>query len=109
MDFNEYQRKATVTTAKFDRMKEELTCWSLCLCGEAGELANIVKKVVWHGHKMDIAKFEEELGDILWYLAATATCLGIDLDDVAAKNLAKLQQRYPNGFDVERSKNRVSK
>jgi NTP pyrophosphatase (non-canonical NTP hydrolase) len=38
------------------------------------------------------------LGDVLWYLADIATARGLNLADVAAGNLEKLQHRYPNGF-----------
>ena len=54
----------------------------------------------------DKEKIKEELGDVLWYIASMCHCLGMDLKDVAAKNVEKLMIRYPNGFDTERSKNR---
>ena len=47
-----------------------------------------------------------EGGDCLWYLAELATGLGISLDEMAARNNAKLRVRYPDGFDAERSINR---
>jgi NTP pyrophosphatase (non-canonical NTP hydrolase) len=79
---------------------------AMCIAGEAGELANIVKKVLWHGHDFDTDKMVDELGDILWYLATTAHGLGYDLDTIAERNIQKLKQRYPDGFSEERSKNR---
>jgi len=109
MTLNDYQKKASATAKSFDNVREELVCWSLCLCGEAGELANIVKKITWHGYDLDVAKIKDELGDALWYLAKAASCVGIDLDDVAMDNLEKLSLRYPQGFDTERSRNRGSK
>lgn len=52
---------------------------------------------------------EEELGDVMWYIATTAAGAGISLDDVMDHNIAKLCQRYPDGFDAERSIHRDEK
>ena len=49
---------------------------------------------------------KEELGDVLWYVAITATAVGATLDDVMSANVLKLLKRYPNGFEIERSVNR---
>ena len=48
----------------------------------------------------------KELGDVLWYVAVTADAYGLDLDDIAEANIAKLKARYPEGFDTARSRNR---
>lgn len=61
------------------------------------------KKVEFQGHAFDPVKLVDELGDVLWYIAQTATGLNITLEDVAQHNVEKLKKRYPNGFDVERS------
>ena len=45
----------------------------------------------------------KELGDVLWYVAETATALSMTLDEVAARNIAKLKMRYPDGFSAEKS------
>lgn len=79
---------------------------ALGLCGEAGEVANEVKKVLDHGHPFNLNKLRDELGDVLWYLAELSSALGIPLSDVSAYNLVKLKQRYPNGFSVTASVNR---
>lgn len=71
---------------------------TLGLCGEAGEVAEIVKKRYLHGRPMDVAKLAEELGDVLWYVAGVASSYGIELSDVAEFNIDKLKQRYPDGF-----------
>ena len=49
----------------------------------------------------------KELGDICWYLAETATALGLSLEDIMAANIEKLRKRYPDGFDAERSVHRA--
>ncbi len=67
------------------------------LCGEAGEVMEILKRVV-RDHDMKITDdakiaLQKELGDVLWYLSQLCTELGLSLDDVAEKNIEKLQKR----------------
>lgn len=83
-----------------------LAVYSLGLAGEAGETVDLLKKYLGHGHELDRLKVQKELGDVLWYLAAIATVLGIDLDHVAHVNVEKLKARYPEGFSHEASRNR---
>lgn len=106
MDLNEYQKQCLRTYRNEEDIRVVLTKGSLCIAGEAGELANAVKKMLWHGHEVDIPKVEDELGDLMWYIATTARGLGIDLEHVAVKNIEKLKQRYPDGFKEEDSINR---
>lgn len=68
---------------------------TLGLAGEAGEIANKVKKVIRDGRSTD--GIADELGDVLWYLAAVANELGADLGDIADANLAKLASRAKRG------------
>jgi len=77
------------------------------LSSEGGEVAEHVKHVRFHGKALDKDHLIKELGDALWYIAETATGLNITLEEVATRNVAKLQARYPEGhFTVERSENR---
>ena len=76
------------------------------LASEVGELINIIKKVRYHGHTVSSSVIREELGDILWYLAETCTLYGPTLSGIAEDNIAKLRERYPNGFSSKRSINR---
>ena len=76
------------------------------LCGESGEVIDIVKKHLAQGHELDRDKLIKELGDVAWYLAETTTALDVDLEEVLAGNIAKLKARYPEGFSAERSINR---
>ncbi len=106
MTINEYQTLAMRTA------EEKGRTWSnvaLGLCGESGEVADLVKKYLHQGHPMDLAKFMEELGDVAWYLALGATVLGVPLETVLQANIDKLLGRYPDGFDPERSMNREEK
>lgn len=49
----------------------------------------------------------KELGYVLWYLSQLARLAGLDLSEIAQKNIEKLENRYPNGFSEEASKNRM--
>lgn len=87
-----------------DAPHSDLACAALGLTGEAGEFADLIKKVAYHGHALDKVKAAKELGDVLWYLALAANRLGFGLDAIGAMNIAKLRERYPEGFTVEASK-----
>ncbi len=85
-----------------------MLAWNaLGLAGEAGEVADLVKKDVFHRHGLDVGKIKKELGDCLWYIAALCSRLDLDLNEVMADNIAKLEARYPGGFSTRDSINRV--
>jgi NTP pyrophosphatase (non-canonical NTP hydrolase) len=79
---------------------------ALGLAGEAGEIADHVKKVVFHGHKLDVEYLLKECGDEFWYLAYAAHALKVKLSKIPGMNIEKLKKRYPEGFDENRSINR---
>ena len=106
MTINEYQKLAMTTLNPALSEKDVLINGVMGLCGESGEAIDIVKKWLAQGHELDREKLAKELGDICWYLAETATALGLSLEDIMAANLEKLRKRYPEGFDAERSVNR---
>ena len=96
MNFNEYQNLA-LSTAIYPRRYETIYP-ALGLCGEAGEVAEKIKKSIRDGLPYEqMNSFREdmtkELGDVLWYVAALASDLNISLDDVAEKNVQKLASR----------------
>ena len=103
MTVNEYQQLAMTTLNPSLDRKDVLINGVMGLCGESGEAIDIVKKWLAQGHDLDTEKLAKELGDIAWYLAETATALGLDLEDVFAANIEKLKKRYPEGFDSRRS------
>lgn len=70
------------------------------LTGEAGEVADLVKKGIFHKKGINIDHLKKELGDVLWYIAMICYSLGILLDDVMQTNVDKLIARYPDGFDT---------
>jgi len=76
------------------------------LCGESGEVIDIVKKWLAQGHELNREQLIKELGDVAWYLAEAATALDVPLEDILQANIEKLKKRYPEGFDIERSTSR---
>lgn len=106
LTMNKYQELANRTAGAGVDGERRLIIAALGLAGEAGEFANMVKKLTAHGHDISVEVLSEELGDILWYLAEAATACDVKLDDLAAQNVEKLRARYPDGFSQERSRNR---
>ena len=106
MTINEYQRLAMTTLNRDLNNDQVLLNGVMGLCGESGEVIDIVKKHISQGHPLYKEKLIEELGDVAWYLAETAYALGVDLEEVLTKNINKLKERYPEGFSIEKSINR---
>lgn len=83
---------------------------SLGLSGEVGEVNDIIKKYMYHGHKLDDNMKEKiilELGDVCWYVALMAWAIDkTKFEDVLNKNIAKLEKRYHGEFSTEKSVNR---
>jgi len=100
MNFREYQKKAS-KTAIYPDVGKNFIYPTLGLAGEAGEIAEKVKKILRdEGGELTLEKKEElkkELGDILWYVAQLSTELGLDLSEVVATNLEKLASRQKRG------------
>lgn len=107
MTINEYQKLAMATLNPELDKKNVLINGVMGLCGESGEAIDIVKKWLAQGHELDREKLAKELGDICWYLAETATALDLSLEEIMEGNIEKLRQRYPDGFDAERSIHRI--
>ncbi len=107
MGINEYQELAMTTLNPELNRKDVLINSVMGLCGESGEAIDIVKKWLAQGHELDKEHLAKELGDIAWYLAEAATALDMKLEDILQANIEKLKKRYPEGFDTERSKQRL--
>lgn len=106
MTINDYQSLAQRTSnnslSDYDKIRSG--CYGLC--GESGECIDLLKKHEFQGHELNTEKLIDELGDVLWYIAQTASGLAISMDDIAQRNIAKLRARYPEGFDSQKSINR---
>lgn len=100
LTFNEYQQR-TGDTARYPDAGQNPIYPTLGLAGEAGEVAEKVKKVLRdQAGQFDadaVAAIKKELGDVLWYVARLAAELDLDLGDIAAANLAKLASRQERG------------
>ena len=96
MDFSEYQAQSR-TTALYPDLGHNTVYPTLGLVGEAGEVAEKMKKIIRDkGGVIDEAakiELQKELGDVLWYLAQLSVELGLQLDDVACMNIEKLKSR----------------
>jgi len=103
---DEYQQLTLTTKANDLDDKTALATWALGVAGEAGEVADLIKKVIGHNHPLDKEKVAKELGDVLWYVSVMANQLGFTLSEIALRNINKLKDRYPNGFSTEQSLNR---
>lgn len=101
----EYQRDVLRTTSKTST-KDMLINGVMGLTGESGEVADMIKKYMFQGHPLSQDDLIEELGDVCYYIALIAEAAGSDINEVLRVNMVKRQDRYPHGFDAERSKNR---
>ena len=99
MEISDYQTRSR-STAAYPR-DVALAYPALGLAGEAGEVADHIKKVFRDdAGVVDPERREriaDELGDVLWYIAQLATELDLELEDIAAGNLAKLASRAKRG------------
>ena len=90
---------------------ERLLTAGVGINAEGGEFLEIIKKMVFQGKPWDDHNREHliiELGDIMWYVAQACMALEVSFDDVVARNVTKLEKRYPGGaFDVYYSENRA--
>ena len=108
MTINEYQTAALRTAQTEELTHIELVMnAALGLCGESGEVADLVKKHRFQGHDLDFEHIAKELGDVAWYLAVGAYAIGFDLESIFRMNKEKLEARYPDGFSTDRSLHRA--
>ena len=98
--FAAYQSDAEATAkGNHETEKGALCNWAMGLAGEAGEVVDELKKVLFHDKPRDLEQLKKELGDVLWYVAACCMSLGISLEDVAKANIQKLRHRHgADGF-----------
>ncbi len=106
LTLNQYQKLAQRTAGAGRNGERRQIIAALGLAGEAGEFANIIKKLTAHGHTISKTEMSDELGDVLWYLSEAATACNLDLNQIAQMNISKLKERYPEGFSEEKSINR---
>lgn len=113
-EFDPYQLETARTDSDYSHISPKDVAklvHALGVTGEAGELADYIKKCIAHGHtdspEKVRAKITKEAGDILWYLARILSDFGIKMSDAATDNVIKLRIRYPEGFNPKDSEARV--
>lgn len=99
MDLNAYQKGALFTAQYGTKTERGLIYTVLGLAGEAGEVANKMKKVLRGDYGLDQLRevLAHELGDVLWYVATVAHELGYTLEEIGEMNLDKLRARNVRG------------
>ncbi len=100
MNLSDYQEKAA-TTALYPNVGNNPYYAALGLAGEAGEVANTVKKIMRDNDGVVDETFQKEvqkeLGDVLWYVACVASEMKLNLNDIAQANIEKLASRKERG------------
>ncbi|TCS37460.1 MazG-like nucleotide pyrophosphohydrolase family protein [Paucimonas lemoignei] len=112
MDLITYQNNALRTEKKLPTPVERLVHASLGLATESGEMTTEVKRMAIYSKPLDEdrrAHLAEEIGDVMWYLAIAADALGMQLADIAAANISKLQQRFPDAYSDHAAEARADK
>lgn len=90
-------------------IEAKLTNGGLGVAGEAGEVADLIKKILFHvpaGSYPTIPevmrqKLIHEIGDVHWYLEFLAATLGVSTQEILEANVAKLKARHPNGWTAQ--------
>ena len=98
MTLQEFQEAASRTRNAKLSERDQLLDAAAGLAEEGGEVLSHVRKHAFQGKPPDKKELTIELGDALWCLAMTATCLGLSLEEIAATNQAKLRARFPEGY-----------
>ena len=98
MNLSDYQSATARTLNPSLNRDDRLLDAAAGMAEEAGEILGQVRKHRFQQRELDRDRLVAELGDALWCLAAAAGALGVGLDEVAERNLAKLRARYPDGF-----------
>lgn len=106
MNMNEYQELAARTINLALTPQQVLHHALFEMSSEMGEISGIYQKEL-QGHEIDKQHLKKEIGDLLWGVAELCTVNGIKMSEIAEMNIDKLLDRYPDGFDEERSKHRA--
>ncbi|MFC2143404.1 nucleoside triphosphate pyrophosphohydrolase family protein [Candidatus Aenigmatarchaeota archaeon] len=86
--------------------KERLLHAGIGIATEAGEMLDALKKSLFYNQQLDKINIEEELGDLMWYIALACDSLNVSLENIMERNIEKLKARYPEKFTSDDAKNR---
>lgn len=95
--YREQRKRSEIWTGSAD---EKVCMLCMGLAGESGEIVDYFKKMLFHKHPFNKEKLIKELGDMMWYFVGLLDFFKIDIEDVFEKNIAKLNKRYPNGWNT---------
>lgn len=102
MTFKEYQQLARRTQNALlnQRDQAEHALWGMA--SEIGEICGLHQKT-HQGHRLDRAEVKKEVGDLMWFVCEYLDVMGYTLEEVCEANIAKLRERYPQGFSAKDS------
>lgn len=106
MDINEYVKWTENTCASLETNKDDIVHMLFGMTTEVGELIDIFKKALAYGKVIDWIHVDEELGDLMFYIASFCRINNINLSNIINKNVAKLEERYPEKFTEYHANNR---
>jgi len=98
MKLNDYAEWTGNTCAKLADRELDLVHMLMGMTTEVGELTDIYKKHLAYGKPIDWVNAQEEIGDIMFYIASFCRITGLDLEAILARNVEKLEARYPEKF-----------
>ena len=105
LDADRYQALAMRTCSINENDNDKLMHGVLGLASEAGEVTGIFQKI-YQGHGFDKTHLVKECGDCLWMLAEILEAVHVPMSECMEMNIQKLQARYPDGFEAEKSLHR---
>lgn len=106
MKWKDYLRDSARTCASLgDKVADNLHM-VLGMVTEVAELADALKKALAYGKQVDWVNVEEEIGDLMWYVANFCRINGLDFEDILERNINKLRVRYPEKFTHQAANNR---
>lgn len=108
---SEYINKAIRTNSAMYNLPvvaqmEDIIHAAIGIATEAGEFLDPIKKFIFYGKPVDFVNLDEEVGDLLWYIALYLNARGLDMEAVMEKNINKLEARYPDKFTQDHALNR---
>lgn len=112
MNLKMYQEAVARTWNDEPHPDAQLSNACMGLAGESGELIDIIKKVIYHGHPSDAEmknKLRKEIGDVFYYAACLCNLYNWNADVILDENVEKLRKRFPNGFSTKASIERADK
>jgi NTP pyrophosphatase (non-canonical NTP hydrolase) len=106
MLIKEYVELAEITRSQLNNQQLDNIHMALGLVTEAGELADVFKKNLAYNKSIDWINVQEEMGDLMWYIAGLCNINNFDIEQILQVCIDKLRSRYPEKFDEDKAINR---